>query len=517
MGYILKKTGIQRITLQLCLSFVSILYCGKVQNEQNLRQLISQNSTYDINRFVLEKLEENRIVMLADGGHGESLYMQRVIGFLNYWTDKIENPTNAYDSIPHDIIFIMESDSNYINRIESFFDSGNIVDVLKFGAFSSEKFTTSNIEFYSDLGRLKERIDEYNLNRDETRKIEFDLFGPEKAIDLRNWSFQKRSSFFLYEREEYSSDQITRILAEHPQAKALIFYGANHLKEGEILKRSGDQEAKGFYLAHYLREYFGEAGGIYTVNQVRPAAWKYYPHISEGPESTYVFDNSFLRGSKLNKDKVYDFTDATITIIENQEPPRAIRWIVSEKMIDFIMKNIRQSMNIENDFHRYGLAGAIQYLLMASGKEYEIFAQDDQHHAEILVKQWEAWYDSASFDIVGDIENMTLWERLLNLMADSGGEYIDSYELSVAKTISRKPFFDSTMSSQMRTEYYEDLLQEKRKQIVVENLIHLLWVGTDEEKERAISVLRNMTGENLATAKEWMVWWRNSFVKNRFD
>lgn len=511
----MRKINVHRIMIALGVSLIIILHCGKVQNEQDIQRLIKHNSTHNVNQFIMEKLEENRIVMLADGGHGESLYLQRLISFLDYWLYQIIQREDNKQNIPRDIILIIETDSISINRIKRFGVSGNIVDVFTLGFLSSDKFTTADIEFYFDLGCLTKRIEEYNLSVVKAQKIGFELFGPEKPIDLENWSFQKRDRFSLFERDEYSSDQIIRHLDEHPEAKALIFYGAAHLNKVKTLKHAGDKEVTGFYLAHYLSENIGDVG-IYTINQIRPRAWKHYPHISAGPEFTYAFDNVFLRNSILNRDNVYDFTDATLTIIEPQEASRALRWVVSEQMVDLIMKNIRKRMNIENDFYRYSLAAAIQYLLMVSGNEYEIFSQDDQHHAEMLVKQWEAWYDSASIDIVGDIESMNLWRRLLDLMAQSKGKYTGWYEVSIARTISMKPFRDSTISSAMLSEYYEDLLQEKRKQIVLVNLIHLLWVGTDEEKEKAVDILKDETGEGYTTAKQWMVWLRQYIEKSAY-
>ncbi|MEE9554830.1 MAG: hypothetical protein V3W18_11075 [candidate division Zixibacteria bacterium] len=509
------KVKFHLITISLILSFISFLFCDTSQNEQSLQQLIEQNSTHNVNRFILDKFEDNRIVMLADAGHGESLYLQRVISFLNFWVDQIEHPIIENIKVPHNIAMILETDSISINMINKFFNSGDILDVIEFGYMVSEKFTTAKIEFYFDLGQLKTRIDKYNSENTESEKISLRLFGPEKPIDTANWSFQKRSDFFLYERDEYSSDRIIGFLDDNPDTRALIFYGAAHLKRGEALKRSGEVEATGFYLAHYLNEYFGDTDGVYTINQIRPSSWKHYPHISEGPDSTYIFDNSFLKNTRFNEENAYDFTDATITIIEGREPSRPLRWIPSERIVEFILNDIGKYTNVDNDYYPYYLSSAFQYLSMVSGEKFELFDKRNREQAEALVKQWRAWYDTAEFEIVKDIESLALWEHLLDLMTEAEGNFVNYYELSIAKTLGIKPRYDTTSNKAMRGKFYRDYILKYRERIVIDNLIHLLWIGSDREKEQALDILRKTTGEKYTTAKEWMVWWRGSFTKKR--
>lgn len=507
------KVKFHLFTISLAFSLISFLSCDTSQNEHHLQQLIEQNSTHNINEFILKKFEDNRILMLADAGHGEPLYLQRVISFLNYWVDQIEHSNSNNRKTVLDIILVIETDPVSISRINKYFISGDIYDIFKSGFLSSLRFTTAKLEFYYDLRQLKTRIDNYNLNKSAAQKISLRLFGPEKPIDIENWSFQKRSDFFLHERDEYSSEHIIGFLGDNPNARALIFYGAAHLNREETLKRSGEQEATGFYLAHYLHEHFIDTGGIYTINQIRPIAWRRYPHISEGPDSTYVFDNSFLKNSKFNTDNAYDFTDATITIIGVFEQPREIAWIPSERITDFLIKNIGKYTNVDNDYYPYFLLSAFQYLSMVSGKDFELFEKHNQAQAEALMKQWQAWHDTAEIDIVRDIESLALWKRLLKLMIETERNYTNYYELFIAKTFGIKPLYDTTITIAMRGELYRDYMRVYRERIVVGSLIDLLWIGSNREKEQALDILQNITGENYATAKEWMIWWRGSFAK----
>ncbi len=74
----------------------------------------------------------------------------------------------------------------------------------------------------------------HNLRDDSSSKIFFDLIGPEKNINPSGWSFAKRDSFFVLERDEYSSTQIINTLKNNPDSKALIFYGSAHLNKGAV-------------------------------------------------------------------------------------------------------------------------------------------------------------------------------------------------------------------------------------------------------------------------------------------
>jgi hypothetical protein len=67
---------------------------------------------------------------------------------------------------------------------------------------------------------LRHRVDAYNRNHSKSERISFDIFGPEKVIDLSNWTSEKRDHFFVYERDEYSSARVAELLDTIPDANA---------------------------------------------------------------------------------------------------------------------------------------------------------------------------------------------------------------------------------------------------------------------------------------------------------
>ncbi|HTR98595.1 MAG TPA: hypothetical protein VML00_02525 [Bacteroidota bacterium] len=72
-----------------------------------------------------------------------------------------------------------------------------------------------------------------------------------------------------------------------------------------------------------------------------------------------------------------------------------------------------------------------------------------------------------------------------------------------------KVWFHSGASPQERADSLWACIVKYRKPLVVENLIHLLWIGSEAEKRSAVAVLREETGERYSTAGEWTEWWES--------
>ena len=96
-----------------------------------------------------------------------------------------------------------------------------------------------------------------------------------------------------------------------------------------------------------------------------------------------------------------------------------------------------------------------------------------------------------------DFDSMKMW--FANLLSDAATtETIPSLSLA-------PPNFQivpDTLAQMELLKHHKDLTQSL--------LINLLWIATPEESSRAVERLRGETGLNLATAKEWAVWWRGS-------
>src|ERR1039458_4832157 len=167
---------------------------GQTERRNDLTALIRQHAVWDPADFILDKLKTNRIVMVADGGHGDPLYYRVVINSLNAWVSKHEEAPNIKE-LPSKLFLYLEFDSTGANGLKRYFQNGNPVETMGPASFWGDQFTTGTLEFYGDLRNLRHRIDTYNSGRIGDAQIDFDIIGPEKEIDLSNWTTEKRDRF----------------------------------------------------------------------------------------------------------------------------------------------------------------------------------------------------------------------------------------------------------------------------------------------------------------------------------
>ncbi len=279
---------------------VLLVSCGGQVSDEEFARIVKENCDPDVNQFLLEQLKSNRVVMLSDSHHGSSLYMQGVIKALNHWLDQVEESQSPIDNIPRHLLLILERDSRDVENLKRFFQSGDISDYF-IEPPVADQFTTSHLEYYSDLRDFWQRVAAHNAVASPQTRVAFDIFGPEKTIETTDWTLAKRDSFFFYERDEYLSSQIVSQLESKPDFKALIFYGAAHLSKTRTLKHGGEANAEGYYLGHYLNERYADSGGFRTIQQA--SADDSVAAIWRAPESSYGFDMRNMPPSFERKDR----------------------------------------------------------------------------------------------------------------------------------------------------------------------------------------------------------------------
>ena len=123
----------------------------------------------------LDKIANNRVVMIADEGHGNYIFMRTITNFLNHWI-KIFQEDNQAQNIPRKLCLILESDSNQIKSIYKYFSSNNPYDLLNPEFIYGYQFTTAVIEFYDHLEKINYKVDSINKNLSDNSKITFKLF-----------------------------------------------------------------------------------------------------------------------------------------------------------------------------------------------------------------------------------------------------------------------------------------------------------------------------------------------------
>lgn len=479
--------------------------------EDGVANLVRSNVRYDYNSFFLERLKEHRILMLADNGHGESVFMKTVTDFLNYWADNLEKDIKQGKTYeyPSKLYLFLESDPEMVAGIYRFIEAGNPYEAIDPIGFMGYQFTTAMVEFYDNLGQIHKRIEGINKSIPENKKISFSIYGPEKVIDISNWTTEKRDMYFLKERDEYSSKQVIDLLEKETDAKALIFYGSAHfsiLKE----KKLDNSNEQGYYIAYYLNEHFKDKGGIYRIDQISVDKTPWLSSAYKITDKNYVIDNSVFEGAAIPNVFFVSNREASFFIFDRNIRMKHISQIPSETLVDCILNKADKFHNMNSDLHRGTLFSCLYYLTEVSGREMEnVMIRDSATVINELAK-WKKWRSEWKGNMADLIYNQELIKRRIEFLAASQPPISKRYEYDLSKMTMTSIWNRDELTPGAKAEYYKKCLSQYSKPMVIEDLINLLWVGTDSEKNKAIEYLKKETLQNFDIAGDWTNWWRNS-------
>jgi hypothetical protein len=482
---------------------------AQTDRHDDLTTFIQQHAVWDPAEFVLDKLRSNRIVMVADMTHGDPLYYKVIINSLNHWMSAWEQ--SSTESVPKDLpsklFLFIEKDSVQVNSLKHYFQTGNPIDIIEPINYTEPQFTTGKLEFYDDLRTFRIRVDSFNRIH-AGRQISFDIVGPEQVIDVGTWTTEKRERFFISERDEYSSARIGDFLDHTPDAKALVYYGGAHLERGKVMKVRGNPKSMGRYLAQYLSERFASNGGVYTCSQFDIAPPLLLDQAIMKIGKTFAADNSIYAGVAVDRTTSFPPFDGAIYHFVRPRNVRPIFTVFSENLVDYIFDHIDSYTDSTREFYRMYLDAWLRYLSSVAIRDLRPLNHADGAAVDSTIKAWKDWRRGTKLNIVEDLSTLEFFKRILNHIKASDDKLSDQYQRNVLEPfIGFKVWFQYGASPQVRADSIWMFINKYRKQIVTENLIHLLWVASDSEKQKAMAILKKETGENFSTAKEWSSWW----------
>ncbi|MFH0734005.1 MAG: hypothetical protein V1773_04860 [bacterium] len=502
------------IKLLFSVPFLFFVFLSNVNSqtylEKDLKDLINANSKSDVDNFVLDKIIKNRVVMIADEDHGNHIFMNTVIESINCWIDSILTNSNTEKNIPKKLYLILENDSNQINSIYKYFLSNNPYELLNPSFIIGYQFTSAMIEFYDDLRKINCRIDSINNNLPDKSKISFKLFGPEKVINLNSWSNEKGDDFFVHERDEYSSNQIIDLLEKDSTAKALIFYGGAHLATTKTQKPSKNKE-QGYYIGYYLLEHFKNKGGFYSIDQISVELNTWLNECYKCSDNNYAIENSIFNGCPIPNNMQPQFTSASIILFNKTVKQFHISQIWSNNLIDCFINNANKFSYLKGDFIRMVISSWLYYFSIISGNEMENIDINDSVSVAKEIDKWTNWRKNKKENIAEEIISQNIIKRRIALFEKSEYPIASRYEYELGNRLLNAKVWGTfeSLPKDKAKEYY-NYIQIYSKPIIAENLINLLWVGTNEERQIAIDFLKQTFSEKFNTAKEWSEWWRNS-------
>ena len=499
----------------ILLSLLFSLTLSQAQREADILALINKNATWDYTEFALNKIKSNRIFMLADEEHGSDLYMKTVIDILWKWVKIYEIDPNKYalSNYPKTLFLVLERDSIAGNSIRKYFASGNLIDAIDPHQIVDNTFSNAVLEFDSDLHSLHMHIDSLNRYQPATSQLQYDIYCPEKTIYYTDWSKEKSEQYFTYERDEYSSAKVIKLLEDHPTAHALIFYGGQHLFLGQQPKPPQNPIGKGYYLAHYLRKHFPRQGGVYICDQVSIPLNKFrldnaFNRIdhSFGIEDSCWQDIPFAKGTGL------PHFDATIFHVAQPQSPCRLYHLLSETMIDLILQHIDECKNTKNELQQSHLLVWLSYLSIFTDKDYATIDRSDSNIVQLAISEIKQWRKSTKFDVVKDIIDLSVWKRVVDRIRFYPNPLSLWYQKLLSECIGFSVWYPYEASSQVRADATWKYIQRYRKYITIDHLISVLWIGTSQEKEKALRALEQESGQSYQTPKEWAEWFSNANI-----
>ena len=481
---------------------------SQMQREEDIISLINEKASWNYPDFVLEKVKTNKIFMLADEGHGSGLYLQTVIEILYNWANKYEIAHRKGDiqSYPKKLFLVLEQDSVFDKHLRKYFISGDLIDVVHPSGFWNYQFSNATLEFLTDLRSLRLYIDSLNNGSLKNSPLQFDVFCPEKTIDDPNWTVEKRETYFAFERDEYSSANVIKLLEDQSDSHALIFYGSQHLFLGQQPKPSEKPIGKGYYLAHYLRKRFQKQGGVYICDQVSIPQTTWLDNAFKRIDHSFAIDDSCWQDIPITLHRSFPHFGGAIFLPTSPEPSWHLSRFLSENMIDLILLNIDQCKNSKNQFQRGNLQGWLSYLSTFTQKDYLSINPDDSLAVETAIKEIKQWRQSTKIDVVAEIANLSIWKRLVDRIRNNPDPKSTWYQMLLGDYIGFIVWYQNGASPQVRADAAWKYIERYKKFITIDNLISVLWIGTTKEKEKALVILKQESGQNFQTPKEWAYW-----------
>jgi hypothetical protein len=336
----------------------------------------------------------------------------------------------------------------------------------------------------------------------------FDIVGPEKPIDLSTWTQQGSSQFFVSERDEYSSGRIKQLLENDPDAKALIYYGGAHLEKEKVAKL-GRNQGWGYYMAHYLSEHFASKGGLYTCGQLPLKSVTWLDPALAKIGKTFALDNVFLKGAAIVAGASFIQVDGVVYHDALPQPGRHISTVFSENLVDLALNHLDEYSDSTKQYYKNIFYWSMRYLSSQAARDWTPERLGTGHGIDSAIKSWKDWRKSTSLRFVEEITDLSLFKRLIDRMNTTDQRQSTQYRDVIAQLTGFTVWFPAGATAQEQTDSLWKSLNRYRKPVVVENLIHLLWVGSQSEIQKALAVLRKETGEDFNSARQWTTWWES--------
>ena len=471
----------------LCFITSSILFsCSSNDSRQDtgaiVQQIINSSKTVKINEFIMSKVKSHQVVLLGENRHNQYIYHQKVIELLNYWLKQLENN----EDLPGEIGLILEQPQYFGQKLNSFLSNGDISQ-LAYDSHFVLNATVADLELFQDLKNLNEQIKNLNKDKFKGNPVAFKVICVEKDIPMMAGK-EVRDNFFQTERDIYTAHKIEEKITSLPSYRFIGTFGAFH-----IAKRR-DSSNNIPRLAHELQN-----GGvkIYTIDRRLFSENRFGFNYNSEQEDFALPLNAF---DKFNFAVKSDDVDACI-------------FYNASYFNDILVNNI-PSINLIRNYLDYakqypGYYSSLFWL-------WYRFTGEMVGRGENLIDYIEIRLDSINTTDL--IDKMTLFENIFNIFEKLNvpGPEIKSVLVNLTGYSEYKEIhFIPDDSSAI--EYWKDYVDNNREKIKVRLFTSVLYYGTESEQSKALEKLKQLTGKNFNTKKEWLNWYRRKQLSKNIN
>jgi YVTN family beta-propeller protein len=492
-----------------------------------------------LNAILMDNLCRKKVVMIGDGYHEHGAFMRLVTGLLNRWVDTLEAEqkggasavsANGRNEVPHKLMLFLEADSEETDlKLRSIRNGDATPWLARMLKLETEwghlpgGTSVDVVEYTTALNRILDRVARLNAKY-PMHPYDFQIVGPEgippykpfdrgqtrdtAEIRKKYLEFERtKINWFAHERDQISSHGVWKALTEHPGYKGVVFYGTAHLMRGRQNKADvggreyGIDSAYDYYLAHFLDGYFGRDSVAVFFTQSK---WR--------AEESGIIENA-------HSGEVSDYNISCPLVPRGPSP---LELLPSRTVLAAFRELVKDCEKEGNEHGRvFGRVYATRlYLLLKrsnlnDGKATRPLLDSIRAHTRdtsaAAAAKRDVLFDSliANYDAISSIDSLQNWlairasdslfyNEMLNLviMNIPGGDSVhDSWRPTHLP-------LDSTMHAFVRAHNLD---------LVEYFLVNLLWIGTPDEKTRAVAELTTLTGQSYRTAEEWSEWWRGRY------
>lgn len=227
-------------------------------------------------------------------------------------------------------------------------------------------------------------------------------------------------------------------------------------------------------------------------------------------DRNYVIENSVFEGTAVPNTFFASAQEASFLIFDRNIRMKHISQIPSGTLVDCVLNKAGKFNNMNSDIQRGNLFSCLQYLSEVSGREMENIAPKDSADVMNELEKWKKWRADWKGNMADVVYSQELIKKRIDLLAASKPPVSQRYIFDLSKMTMAAIWNRNEMAPELRAEYYKQCLNQYSRPMIIEDLINLLWVGTEAEKNRAVVYLKKETSLKFDNAEDWTNWWRNS-------